>query len=252
MATLPLVHPTATSASPLPSPPATSATAATRLPSTVKTYRSSKQTHRQTAMVAQLLVATGIVLTLGITYVSMPGAALFPWHPTCMAVGLLALMSYGISLFAPGASSLSYWDKVWRHFLCNIAAAAFVFAGFVAIFLNKDLRGKSHFVTWHGLIGLFVTILIVAQAAGSSILLSPSLTQKLVGKSNYALVKRLHRQGAVFVYGASMGEVVLGYYSNFWNRNVSGLPWLAATALTALMAALVFLQVFRVLSKRKD
>ena len=39
-----------------------------------------------------------------------------------------------------------------------------------------------------------------------------------------------------------MGEVILGFYSNFWTRNVQGLPWLAATLGTALLAALVALQ----------
>ena len=38
-------------------------------------------------------------------------------------------MTYGISIFAPGATTLQYRQKVWRHFLCNAAAAALVFAG---------------------------------------------------------------------------------------------------------------------------
>ena len=36
-------------------------------------------------------------------------------------------------------------------------------AGFLAIFLNKQARGKNHFTTWHGLFGAIVTTLVVGQ-----------------------------------------------------------------------------------------
>ena len=41
--------------------------------------------------------------------------------------------------------------------------------GFGAIYLNKEIVGKKHFTTWHGLFGLITCIGVLVAAAGGII-----------------------------------------------------------------------------------
>eukprot|EP00043_Microstomoeca_roanoka_P001260 m.31826 g.31826 ORF g.31826 m.31826 type:complete len:229 (-) comp10722_c0_seq1:169-855(-) len=201
-------------------------------------------------MASNSALMTGALLTVGITYIAQPGSSLFSWHPVCMALAFTVLMTYGISVFAPG-NTLSYRDKVWRHFLCNAGAGLLTLSGFLIIYTNKNLLGKQHFASRHGFVGLIVSMLVVAQAAGSSIFLFPDFTNKLLGISNVKKAKMLHRYGAFVTYVLSMYDLILGFYTNFWTRNVEGLPWTVATLATLFMAGVIVLQVLRGFSKSK-
>eukprot|EP01147_Barroeca_monosierra_P007668 gene7668-595_t len=202
-------------------------------------------------MVTNLLIGFGFLFTGIIVYMSSPGASLFPWHPTLMAVAFLGLMTYGISMFAPG-QTLSYQDRVWRHFLCNTSAAFLACGGFLVIYINKDLREKPHFTTWHGFVGLLVTLTVAIQSAGSAIFISPSISARILGARNIKPAKKIHRYASIVTYFAVIFEMTLAYYSNFWTRLVDGHMWTLITIGTAFMAFLVLAQVFRFGSKLKE
>jgi len=49
--------------------------------------------------------------------------------------------------------SLAHKTKTNIHWFLNTLGLLSIFAAFAAIYYNKEERGKSHFTTWHGLIG---------------------------------------------------------------------------------------------------
>ena len=136
------------------------------------------------------------------------------------------------------------FSQVWNHFLCNAAAAVLVAGGFIAIYFSKAERNKEHFTTWHGQVGLAVTIGIVGQATGSSLLLlSPETLHRLLGVKGTKQFKTMHRYGALVVYLATFSEIFLSFYTNWWNRLVGRETWALFSALTAFTLLTVVVQV---------
>ena len=71
-------------------------------------------------------------------------------------------------LFSPQGTLLPrFLNKRWiiieLHSYMSVAAVVSICIGFLAIYNNKEENGKPHFVSWHGLIGLAITILAVIQ-----------------------------------------------------------------------------------------
>lgn len=171
--------------------------------------------------------------------------AWYPWHPALMAAGTLFLMTLAIHIMRRG-NPAPYRQKVWNHFLCNAAAAVLVAGGFIAIYFSKAERNKEHFTTWHGQVGLAVTIGIVGQATGSSLLLlSPETLHRLLGVKGTKQFKTMHRYGALVVYLATFSEIFLSFYTNWWNRLVGRETWALFSALTAFTLLTVVVQVLR-------
>lgn len=129
--------------------------------------------------------------------------------------------------------------------MCNAAAAVLVAGGFVAIYLNKDERSKPHFTTWHGQVGLAVSIAIVAQTTASSILLlAPERLHKILGVKGTKQFKLIHRYSALVVYLVTFVEIFLSFYTNWWNRLVGEKTWALISALTAVTLLTVVVQVW--------
>lgn len=186
-------------------------------------------------------VVAGYVL-----YLAQPrpgGSDLFPLHPSLMVTGVVFALTLGISIL--GQRPPHPQRRVLLHFACNLVAGLMVLGGFAAITLNKEARGKEHFTSRHGQLGLAVTGLLVLQLLGSApLLLTPSRLAKIIGVRGLKQYKMLHRYSASAVYVLAMTDVFLGFYSNWWNREVgSGPAWYLFVALTFVVLATVVAQV---------
>eukprot|EP00730_Choanoeca_flexa_P012747 TRINITY_DN4578_c0_g1_i1.p1 TRINITY_DN4578_c0_g1~~TRINITY_DN4578_c0_g1_i1.p1 ORF type:complete len:226 (+),score=49.99 TRINITY_DN4578_c0_g1_i1:84-680(+) len=191
---------------------------------------------------SNLALTLGIGISAFITYRAAPTNELFPWHPTLMAIGLLTVMTYGILVFSK-QDKTSHKDKVWTHFLCNATAAALTAGGFAAIYINKNLRGKEHYTSYHGQVGLITTIMVVSQALVSSTMLYPAWLIKQIGTKNYNTFKKMHRLGGTATYMLVVGEMILSYYTKWMGRQVSDEVWPIFPLATVAMAAAVVYKV---------
>lgn len=192
-------------------------------------------------------VASAAIVAGYIIFLARPSLeAWYPWHPALMSAGTLFLMTLSISLMAPpprGAPAKPYNDRVWRHFLCNAAAAVLVLGGFGTIWASKAERNKEHFTTWHGQVGLFVSIAMPLQALVSASMLAPQRMTRMLGASGYKKFKKLHRFSALALYVVTFAELFLSFYTNWWTRNVSGASWALFTVLTAFTLFTIIVQV---------
>ncbi len=49
--------------------------------------------------------------------------------------------------------SLKHQTKITLHWLLNTIGILCILTAFAAIYFNKEEKSKSHFTSWHGLIG---------------------------------------------------------------------------------------------------
>jgi len=108
-------------------------------------------------------------LSVFMLYTASPGSDLFSWHPTLMTVSFCLIMSQAIAIFSPESSLLQSSDrrdKVQLHWILNLFSIISAAGGFGAIYLNKEIVGKKHFTSWHGLLGLITCIGVLMTALG--------------------------------------------------------------------------------------
>lgn len=85
----------------------------------------------------------------------------------------------GINVFSrkePLLSAGGHRNKVQLHFALNFLGAMLVAVGFWAVWQNKEDHGKTHWKSWHGLFGLYATLLLCAQVGTSLPPLPPMST----------------------------------------------------------------------------
>lgn len=191
-------------------------------------------------MVVHLITAglTGYML-----YLSSPGSDLFSWHPTCMTVAFGLLITQAIIIFSPESSltpNSSKSDKVQLHWILNVFGILAVVGGFSAIYLNKEINGRKHFVSWHGTFGLATTVgIFLAAIGGLAAKYSSSLRKYLKPIS----VKLYHATGAMMVFILAMVTMCLACYSNWFKNRVDGFLWRCIFWCPVVLAVCVARQV---------
>lgn len=142
---------------------------------------------------------------------------IFLYHPTSMAIACLGLMPEAISLTMQAKRTKSVNernDTIQTHVLVSFAFKFVALAGYLAIWKSKVERGKNHFTTWHGQIGLASGIVLFAQVVLGALqfFTIPSVS------SQRLLFRKLHR-----VLGSVLGLLMattfaLGFASNYAQR----------------------------------
>jgi len=90
----------------------------------------------------------------------------FSWHPICLSIAYGFLMSQGILLFSSHSSLIpnaTRSKKVNYHAYVLLTMLAIIYIGQTVIYLVKESKGKAHFTTWHGLIGLITVMYTTIQ-----------------------------------------------------------------------------------------
>ncbi len=81
------------------------------------------------------------------------------------------------------------------------------------------------------------------MAAGSSLLLFPDVVVRLAGAKGLKQFKFVHRCFSSAVYTCAVATVILSFYSNWWQGQVTGTQWWIFTGLTSVTWLTVMLQV---------
>ncbi|CAF5049776.1 unnamed protein product, partial [Rotaria magnacalcarata] len=99
---------------------------------------------------------------------------IFKFHPSLMAVSYLGFMFQAINIFSVDntsrSSSISKRKQILIHSLFQVGSIICSIIAFTAIYLRKEQGNKSHFTSWHGLIGLTVSIWSLLQSTGGLLL----------------------------------------------------------------------------------
>ncbi|XP_071492417.1 transmembrane reductase CYB561D2-like [Diadema antillarum] len=174
------------------------------------------------SMVSHLVA---IAFTGYITYLAWPFTNLFSWHPIMMSVAFSFLMVEGILFFSRESTlipKVNRKGKVGYHWVTMTTAVICALIGFTIIFVNKIIRDKSHFKSWHGTIGLVVLIYICLQSIGGAFHLFPQFTSKYV---KLADLKLYHATSGLCLFLLVMATMVLALYSNWTQKNAGDAGW---------------------------
>ncbi|GAB0095591.1 Cytochrome b561 domain-containing protein [Sergentomyia squamirostris] len=160
-----------------------------------------------------------LILTIYLTYVSFSqGTTLFSWHPALSTIGYVLFMSEAILSFAENNLMAGNRNFKWRikiHWIMQTVGCTCVVAGFGVILVNKFVKNKSHFHTYHGIVGLLTIILTVLVACGGVwTKYSYDLRQYL--RPVYA--KLIHSVFGIILYIFVVTTLILGMNSDFFER----------------------------------
>jgi len=187
-----------------------------------------------------------VLLCVYIIYLVQPGTSLFSFHPFFMTLGFGLFMFEAILIFSPHSSlvkSLDRKTKSWYHFYLQIAAVVCIELGFAAIYFNKNINNKPHFVSWHGIAGLTATIMATFQIfAGLSLLYNKVYILNPAGTS-LATRKKMHAMFGCFVFLSGFLAMFLSLYSTFVLKNTGELTWYLLLALVTVLSSVVVNQV---------
>jgi len=126
------------------------------LQSPTKTAHSKQLVERLTTV----LHGSVVIVALSLACCLFDGS-LFAWHPALMSVGYIIFMSEGV-LSAVMFRTLDGPERVsaiWSHALLQARAMVCIVAGFVVIYRNKVVNGRSHFLSTHAQVGLATMLL---------------------------------------------------------------------------------------------
>jgi len=140
-------------------------------------------------------------------------------------------------------SSLIRGDRKWQvrsHWILQVLAVVCGVGGFIIIYINKADRGKQHFTTWHGLLGLIATISCAVQAVAGIGLQYPILIKKF---ATLAQAKVYHATFGLLNYTLITLVLNLAMWSNWAKRNISGFSWYGCIACIDILALVVMTQV---------
>lgn len=132
-------------------------------------------------------------------------------------------------------------NKILVHRVLSILGVTCAWLAFMAIYQNKNNNNKQHFKTWHGLVGFSALLYMTAQSCGGNLLIYTSILNKTGIK--WKDMKMYHATSGFALYVLICGAMVLGMFSNWFIKNVTGTSWYACLACPAILSLIVMQQV---------
>lgn len=191
-----------------------------------------------------------IAFTVLLVCLSRPGSSLFSWHPFLMTLAFSFFMTEAILLFSPHGSPLrkfAHKTKGRIHWVLQCLCVTCAVAGFVVIVYNKDLNGKPHMTSWHGLLGLITVCLVGLQSLAAV----PLIYHSLAKGWSLAKLKRYHAASGLVTYLLGSGSLLLGLCSTWFTAAVSDYTWYLSALCPALSALVIMDQVSRTYTAKK-
>eukprot|EP00301_Raphidiophrys_heterophryoidea_P020497 c5170_g1_i1.p1 GENE.c5170_g1_i1~~c5170_g1_i1.p1 ORF type:complete len:209 (-),score=59.02 c5170_g1_i1:5-631(-) len=164
---------------------------------------------------------------------------LFSYHPLCMCIGVLVFgvlaNSAAIARKLPKAKEgpAVYMES---HANYNSLLALFVVIGFTAIFINKILNNKNHFVTLHAQIGLVAVLLMTCNFLFGWF----SAYQRSTNKIVYARVDSPHKWSGRIATVLLTLAIAVGMFSNWAEKRFTLLECYAVCGVVVLVQVGVF------------
>lgn len=191
-----------------------------------------------------------IAFTVFIGALARPGSSLFSWHPFLMTLAFTFFMTEAILLFSPHGSpvrKLAHKTKGRIHWMLQCLCVTCAAAGLVVIIYNKDLNGKPHLTSWHGLLGL-ITVCVVGLQSLAAV---PLIYHSLAKGWSLAKLKRYHAASGLVTYLLGSGTLLLGLCSAWFTAAVSDYTWYLSALCPALSALVIMDQVSRTYTAKK-
>lgn len=111
--------------------------------------------------------------------------------------------------------SINHKQRVKTHWVMQAIAAICYTIGFLSVYINKNLHGKPHFTSYHGLCGLVCTILLCFVSLGGGL---TYYSFRLRSYIRPVLLKIFHAFGGMLLLVIGNITVILGLYTHFFKK----------------------------------
>lgn len=128
-----------------------------------------------------------------------------------------ALLIFSKSGLAAGAL---HGKRVTMHWILLLLTAVCHSLGFAAIYFNKEINEKPHFTSWHGIIGLLASALLVIQLSVGVFAKYPKLLKMFMHAKT---VKVNHAVVGMLTFSLGMVTTLLGFWSTWFVNNTSAI-----------------------------
>lgn len=149
-------------------------------------------------------------------------------------------MTEAILIFSPHGSpikKLTYRTKSRLHWMLQSLCVSCAVLGVAAIFYNKHLKGKPHFTSWHGVLGVLTLWVVILQSLAAL----PLLYNSLAKGWSLAKLKQYHAATGMLSYLLGSISLVLGLSSAWFTASVRGYAWYL-TVLCPVVCALAVIE----------
>jgi len=102
------------------------------------------------------------------------------------------------------------------------------------------VNDKSHFVSWHGLLGVITVVYMSLQCCGGLNLLYPQAALHIF---RLVSLKQLHATSALLLFSLAVASLVTGMLSNWFAASVTGTSWYMCAVCPMLILTMLASQV---------
>lgn len=153
-----------------------------------------------------------------------------------------AVMTEAILVFSPYSSiihSSTRSTKLTVHWILMTIGLTSSICGLATIWYNKELNGKPHADSWHGLLG-YITIgyTTVQSIAGIC-----TKYWQFFSSFRRADLKLYHATSGVLLFILANCSLMLGMNTNWFTSKVTGSSWYACMACPALLTTIILNQI---------
>lgn len=143
--------------------------------------------------------------------------------------------------------NFNHKERVTLHWILQTLGGCLIAAAFAVIIASKNSKRKPHFATWHGLIGL-VAIIGTALALFGGVVAKYSFPLRQIIRP--VTVKVLHSLLGIVVYILMIFTVLLGVYSNWFQRHSSFTGLVVSNVIILFIIQYVLVQPIQLLYGR--
>lgn len=146
---------------------------------------------------------------------------------------------YVFSRWSSPAIKTSRQTKVQWHWMLQAATLIVAFTGLTVILVNKQMAGKQHFTTWHGLCGIVSCVFLLNQVTGGVVQLNYNYVKRFV---RLVTLKKLHAIFGTLTFAGGMTTVFLSMFSTWAANNIADqtIWYLCATCPLFLLGTVLF------------
>lgn len=151
-------------------------------------------------------------------------------------------MTEAILLFSPHGFLIKIFPHKTKgrvHWFLQCLCVSCAVLGLAAISYNKHLNGKPHFISWHGLLGLFTVCVVGLQSTAAM----PLIYHSLAKGWSLAKLKRYHATSGLVTYLLCSVSLLLGLCSAWFTASVREYTWYLSALCPALSALVIMNQV---------
>ncbi|KAK7075181.1 hypothetical protein SK128_000575 [Halocaridina rubra] len=161
-----------------------------------------------------------------------------------MTFAFILSMTEALFIFSKNglASGSLYSTRITMHWLVISLVAVTHGLGYAAIYYNKIVNNKPHFISWHGWIGLAASILFWIQLSLGIFAKYPKLLQRFLEAKK---VKASHALYGMLIFLTGMSAMILGLWSTWFATNASLIAFYLALGLCLLLSGTIGLKFIK-------